>query len=611
MRSTVRRTQWLILPDVSWKRASLHFSGRSPLPELMRNAPMAEAAVPLPAQDRQRVLFDTHPQRYRHWKLSCDGPIATLVMDVEEGGGIRPGYKLKLNSYDLGVDIELHDAIQRIRFEHPQTRTVVLTSAKDRIFCSGANIFMLGLSSHAWKVNFCKFTNETRNGMEDSSAHSGLKFIAALNGTAAGGGYELALACDEIVLVDDGSSAVALPEVPLLGVLPGTGGLTRLTDKRRVRRDLADVFATTAEGIRGEKAVAWGLADEIVKARDFAAAVGRRAAAAAQRSPRGGAGQDGVALTPLARREEGGITRYEHLRIERDPAAGTATLVITGPQAGPDGPDGPDGLAALHAAGAAAWPLAAVRELDDAILSLRANEPGLGTWVLRTEGDLAAMAATAAFLAASRDDWLVNEIIQYWKRTVRRLDATSRSLFALIEPGGCWAGPLLEVAFAADRQYMLDGAATEGPLAGRPPAAVWLDEFSLGLLPAAGGRTRLDVRFAGSEPSLKAAREAAGEPLDAARARQLGLVTQTPDELDWDDELRLVIEERASFSPDALTGMEANLRFAGAETPETKIFGRLTAWQNWIFQRPNAAGPQGALRRYGTGQRADYDRRRV
>jgi benzoyl-CoA-dihydrodiol lyase len=557
------------------------------------------------------VSFDTDPARYRHWRLSVDGPVATLTLDVAEDGGIVPGYELKMNSYDLGVDIELYDAVQRLRFEHPGVRAVVLTSGRERMFCAGANIRMLAQSSHAWKVNFCKFTNETRSGIEDASQCSGQAWIAALNGTAAGGGYELALACDEIVLVDDGSSAVALPEVPLLGVLPGTGGLTRLTDKRRVRRDLADVFATTAEGIRGEKAVAWGLADEIVKARDFAAAVGRRAAAAAQRSPRGGAGQDGVALTPLARREEGGITRYEHLRIERDPAAGTATLVITGPQAGPDGPDGPDGLAALHAAGAAAWPLAAVRELDDAILSLRANEPGLGTWVLRTEGDLAAMAATAAFLAASRDDWLVNEIIQYWKRTVRRLDATSRSLFALIEPGGCWAGPLLEVAFAADRQYMLDGEATEGPLAGRPPAAVWLDEFSLGLLPAAGGRTRLEVRFAGSEPSLKAAREAAGEPLDAARARQLGLVTQTPDELDWDDELRLVIEERASFSPDALTGMEANLRFAGAETPETKIFGRLTAWQNWIFQRPNAAGPQGALRRYGTGQRADYDRRRV
>jgi benzoyl-CoA-dihydrodiol lyase len=551
------------------------------------------------------VSFDTDPGRYRHWRLSVDGPVATLTLDVAEDGGLADGYELKMNSYDLGVDIELYDAVQRLRFEHPAVRAVVLTSGKDRMFCAGANIRMLAQSTHAWKVNFCKFTNETRNGIEDASAHSGQAYIAALNGTAAGGGYELALACDEIVLVDDGSSAVALPEVPLLGVLPGTGGLTRLVDKRGVRRDLADVFATTAEGIRGEKAVAWRLADETAKARDFAAVIERRAREAAGRSARTADDQAaGVPLTPLARDTGGGVTRYAHLRIERDPAAGTATLVIAGP-AGP-----PDSLDALHQAGAAAWPLAAVRELDDAILTLRANEGDLGTWLLKTEGDLDAMAQTAAFLAAHREDWLVNEIIQYWKRTVRRLDATSRSLFALIEPGSCFAGPLLEVALAADRQYMLDGQFEDAPVPAAP-AQLRLDEFSLGLLPTSSGTTRLAVRFCGNEGDLRAAEKAAGESLDAAAAARLGLVTQTPDDLDWEDELRLVIEERASFSPDALTGMEANLRFAGPETADTKIFGRLSAWQNWIFQRPNAAGPQGALRRYGTGQRADYDRRRV
>jgi benzoyl-CoA-dihydrodiol lyase len=552
------------------------------------------------------VSFSTDPGHYRHWRLAVDGPVATLTLDVAEDGGLAEGYELKMNSYDLGVDIELYDAVQRLRFEHPGVRAVVVTSGKDRMFCAGANIKMLAGATHAWKVNFCKFTNETRNGIEDASASSGQAYIAAVNGTAAGGGYELALACDEIVLVDDGSSAVALPEVPLLGVLPGTGGLTRLVDKRGVRRDRADVFATTAEGIRGEKAVAWRLADETARARDFAAVIERRARAAVERSPRTAGDQArGVRLTPLRHATEDGVTRYDHLRIERDPAAGTATIVITGPDA-----NGKDGVPALHEAGADAWPLAAVRELDDAILTLRANEGGLGTWLLKTEGDLAAMAATSAFLAANRDDWLVNEIIQYWKRTVRRLDATSRSLFALIEPGSCWAGPLLEVALAADRQYMLDGVFEDAPEPA-DPARLGLDEFSLGLLPTSSGATRLAVRFCGNEADLRAAEKAAGEFLDAAAAARLGLVTQTPDDLDWEDELRLVIEERASFSPDALTGMEANLRFAGPETADTKIFGRLSAWQNWIFQRPNAAGPQGALRRYGTGQRADYDRRRV
>ncbi|HEU5420002.1 MAG TPA: 2,3-epoxybenzoyl-CoA dihydrolase [Streptosporangiaceae bacterium] len=555
----------------------------------------------------QPVSFQTEPGRYRHWRLAVDGPVATLTLAVAEDGGLTEGYELKMNSYDLGVDIELYDAVQRLRFEYPQVRAVIMTSGLDRMFCAGANIKMLALASHAWKVNFCKFTNETRSGIEDATACSGQTYIAALNGTAAGGGYELALACDQIVLIDDGSSAVALPEVPLLGVLPGTGGLTRLVDKRGVRRDLADVFATTAEGVRGDRAVAWGLVDETVKASEFAEVIARRARQAAESAPRPDAA--GIQLTPLRRETSGAVTRYDYVRIERDPGAGTATIVIAGPAGtGPGSP--PASLAALHAAGAAAWPLAAVRELDDAILTLRANESELGTWLLKTEGEAGAVAAVSEFLAAHRDDWLAGEIIQYWKRTVRRLEATSRSLFALIEPGSCFAGPLAEVALAADRQYMLDGIFADDPDPA-PPAVLRLDEFSLGLLPAASGLTRLAVRFCGSDAALKAAEAAAGQDLDAAAAARLSLVTQTPDDLDWADEIRLVTEERASFSPDALTGMEANLRFAGPETCDTKILGRLSAWQNWIFQRPNAAGPQGALRRYGTGQRADYDRRRV
>ena len=557
------------------------------------------------------VSFATEPGRYQHWSMSVEGAVATLTLEVAEDGGITGGYELKMNSYDLGVDIELYDAVQRLRFEHPEVRAVVLTSGLDRMFCAGANIRMLAQVSHAWKVNFCKFTNETRSGIEDATACSGQTYIAALNGTAAGGGYELALACDQIVLVDDGSSAVALPEVPLLGVLPGTGGLTRLVDKRGVRRDRADVFATTAEGVRGEKAVAWRLVDETVKARDFGPAVRRRADEAVRRSaradesaaPGAGGGSGGVALTPLRPETAGDTTRYDYLRIDRDRGAGTVTIVIAGPAGVPAS------LAELHEQGAAAWPLAAVRELDDAILSLRADEPSLGTWLLKTEGDPAAMAATSEFLLTHRADWLVNEIIQYWKRTVRRLDATSRSLFALIEPGSCFTGPLLEVALAADRQYMLEGTFEDDGLI--PPAVIRLDEFSLGLLPTASGLTRLAVRFCGCEADLRTATATAGQDLAAADAARLGLVTEAPDDLDWADEMRLVIEERASFSPDALTGMEANLRFAGPENYETKIFGRLSAWQNWIFQRPNAAGAQGALRRYGTGQRADYDRKRV
>jgi benzoyl-CoA-dihydrodiol lyase len=549
------------------------------------------------------VSFDTDPGRYRHWKLAIDGTTATLSLDVAEDGGLVPGYELKMNSYDLGVDIELYDAVQRLRFEHPEVRAVVLTSGKDRMFCAGANIRMLAQSSHGWKVNFCKFTNETRNGIEDATACSGQAYIAALNGTAAGGGYELALACDQILLIDDGSSAVALPEVPLLGVLPGTGGLTRLVDKRGVRRDRADVFATTAEGIKGAKAVEWRLVDETATARQFPAAVGRLTQAAAARSTRP-AGARGITLPPLRRAADGDVTYYDHLQVEVDRQAGTATIMIAGPDAVPDS------LAALHADGAASWALAAVRELDDVILRLRVNEPDLGTWLLTSRGDPAAVAATGALLLAHADDWLVNEIIQYWKRTLRRLDTTSRSLIALIKPGSCFAGLLLEVALAADRQYMLDGIFSddEDPA---PPAVLRLDEFNAGLLPMSNGLSRLQVRFLGSDPDAAAAADAAGQDLAAADAMRLGLVTEALDGLDWDDEIRLVVEERASFSPDALTGMEANFRFAGPETSETKIFGRLTAWQNWIFQRPNAAGPRGALSRYGTGPRADYDRKRV
>jgi len=589
-------------PDAGQPAAGQQAAGPAPgeqaAGEQAAGQPAAEQAAAEP-----EVSFDTDPGRYRHWKLAIDGSTATLSLDVAEDGGLVPGYELKMNSYDLGVDIELYDAVQRLRFEHPEVRAVVLTSLKDRMFCAGANIRMLAQSSHGWKVNFCKFTNETRNGIEDATACSGQAYIAALNGTAAGGGYELALACDQILLIDDGSSAVALPEVPLLGVLPGTGGLTRLVDKRGVRRDRADVFATTAEGIKGAKAVEWRLVDETATARQFPAAVGRLTQAAAARSARP-ADARGITLPPLRRAADGDVTYYDHLQVEVDRQAGTATIMIAGPH------EAPASLAALHADGAASWALAAVRELDDVILRLRVNEPDLGTWLLTSRGDPAAVAATGALLLAHAGDWLVNEIIQYWKRTLRRLDTTSRSLIALIKPGSCFAGLLLEVALAADRQYMLDGIFEddEDPA---PPAVLRLDEFNAGLLPMSNGLSRLQVRFLGSEPDAAAAAAAAGQDLTAADAVRLGLVTEALDGLDWADEIRLVVEERASFSPDALTGMEANFRFAGPETSETKIFGRLTAWQNWIFQRPNAAGPRGALRRYGTGQRADYDRKRV
>jgi benzoyl-CoA-dihydrodiol lyase len=551
-----------------------------------------------------RVDFRTHPGQYRHWRLACDGPVATLTMDVDEQGGLVPGYELKLNSYDLGVDIELYDAVQRLRFEHPEVRAVVLTSGKEKIFCAGANIRMLAASPHPWKVNFCKFTNETRNGIEDASANSGQVYLAALNGTASGGGYELALACEHIMLIDDRSSAVSLPELPLLGVLPGTGGLTRVVDKRHVRRDRADYFSTKAEGLGGKKAVAWRLVDEAVPRAKWDEVVAQRAAELAGRSSRP-AGAAGVQLTALAKTRTDEEISYRHVTARLDRARGVAEITVTGPAAGP-----PASLDALHEQGAEFWTLAVTRELDDLILDLRTNELELGTWVLRTQGDPAAVLAYDQFLAGHHDDWLASEIVLYLKRTLKRLDVTSRSLLALIEPGSCFAGSLLELALAADRSYMLFGVFEEvDPDAS--PATVTAGPANLGPLPMSNGLTRLQTRFFGDPDALAAAEKRSGDALEAEDAEALGLVTFAPDDIDWDEEVRIAIEERASFSPDALTGLEANYRFPGPETLETKIFGRLTAWQNWIFYRPNASGPDGALRKYGTGQRADFDRKRV
>jgi benzoyl-CoA-dihydrodiol lyase len=552
------------------------------------------------ADASHRVDYRTEPSRYRHWELSFEGEIARLAMDIAEDGGLRAGYKLKLNSYDLGVDIELHDALNRIRFEHPEVRSVIVTSGKDRIFCSGANIFMLGLSSHAWKVNFCKFTNETRNGIEDSSRHSGLKFIAAVNGACAGGGYELALACDEIVLVDDRSSSVSLPEVPLLGVLPGTGGLTRVTDKRHVRHDLADIFCTSVEGVRGQRAVDWRLVDAAVKPAQFGAYVQERAQNLAASSDRPAVGK-GVALPRIEREEAADAIRYEHVTVEIDRGRRTATFTVKSP-AGPQ----PADIAGIEAAGAAWWPLAMARQLDDAILSMRTNELQIGTWVLKTRGDAAAVLAADAAIVAHRDHWFVRETLGLLRRTFARLDVSSRSLFALIEPGSCFAGTLAELAFAADRAYML--ALPDAPE--RAPRLT-LGEMNFGLLPLVTGQSRLGRRFYEEAGPLEAARGAAGRALDANEALALGLVTAAPDDIDWDDEIRLALEERASMSPDALTGMEANLRFAGKENMLTRIFGRLTAWQNWIFQRPNAVGDKGALKVYGKGEKAQFDLNRV
>jgi benzoyl-CoA-dihydrodiol lyase len=561
-------------------------------------------STPEPAPE-PRVSFDTDPASYRHWKLDVQGEVAYLRLDVAEDGGLVPGYELKMNSYDLGVDIELHDAVQRLRFSHPQVRAVVLTSARDRNFCAGANIRMLAQSSHPWKVNFCKFTNETRNEIEDATANSGQTWIAAVNGTAAGGGYEMALACEQILLVDDNSSAVALPEVPLLGVLPGTGGLTRVTDKRKVRKDRADVFATRSEGIRGRQAVEWRLVDEVIPKRQWDETVADRAAEAAARSTRP-ADARGIELPPLQREESADGVRYRHVEARFDRADGLVEITVHGPEG-----DVPDTVERVHELGARFWPLAMTRELDDLILRLRANERELGTWVIRTRGDVEdALAFERVIAQHSRDDWLVNEIRHYFKRVLKRLDVTSRSLFALIEPGSCFAGALLELALACDRQYMLDGFLEEDSEEGEP-AQIVLSESNFGAFPMGNGLSRLASRFYGDEDHVAKLRQEAGRRLDAREALELGLVTDAPDDIDWEDEIRIMLEERASLSPDALTGMEANHRFVGPETMESRIFARLTAWQNWIFVRPNAAGPEGALRRYGTGRRAEFDRRRV
>jgi benzoyl-CoA-dihydrodiol lyase len=558
---------------------------------------MAEAASP--SETNRLVTFDTHPDHYRHWKLSFDGSVATLLMDVDEGAGIRPGYRLKLNSYDLGVDIELHDALQRIRFEHPEVRTLVITSAKDRLFCSGANIFMLGLSSHAWKVNFCKFTNETRNGMEDASRRSGLKFLAACNGTTAGGGYELALACDEILLVDDRSAAVSLPEVPLLGVLPGTGGLTRLTDKRRVRRDRADLFCTISEGVRAPRAKEWGLIDAHAKPQQFAGMIRERALALAQLSDRP-VGERGVELTGLDRTIDEAGYHYSSVDVQIDRKARTATITVHPPQS-----ESPKALEAVLDLGARWWPLAMARELDDAILLLRTNELEIGTWILKTRGDARRVLDIDETLAAHAAHWFVREVIGQLRRTLARLEVSSRSMFAVIDQGSCFAGTLLELAFAADRAYMLSDP-------GNPSAPqVALSAMNFGTYETVAGSSRLASRFYQELPLIERARSAVGRLLPAEEALALGLVTVAPDALDWDDEVRLAIEERTSLSPDALTGMEASLRFGGGETMESRVFGRLSAWQNWIFIRPNAVGDAGALKVFGTGNTPRFDWRRV
>jgi benzoyl-CoA-dihydrodiol lyase len=555
-----------------------------------------------------RVDFRTDPSRYRHWRLAFDGPVATLTMDVDEAGALRDGYELKLNSYDLGVDIELYDAVQRLRFEHPGVRAVVLTSGKEKVFCAGANIRMLAASPHAWKVNFCKFTNETRNGIEDASASSGQIYLAALNGTASGGGYELALACEHIMLVDDRSSAVSLPELPLLGVLPGTGGLTRVTDKRHVRRDLADYFSTRPEGVSGKKAVAWRLVDEAVPRAKWDRTVAERAAELAAGSTRpastGGMSAAGVTLTELAKTRTDDEISFRYVGAKLDHAGRSVEITVHGPAE-----DAPLVIDADF------WTLAMTRELDDLILDLRTNQPELGTWIFRTEGDSGrVLAHDHALLSAAGGDqdqsWLANEILLYLKRTLKRLDVTSRSLIALIEPGSCFAGSLLELALAADRSFQLSGTFEDQP-GTHEPATITVAELNTGVLPMGNGLSRLETRFLGDDEALKAVLARQGEPLDADGAASLGLVTFAPDDIDWAEEVRIAIEERSSFSPDALTGMEANYRFAGPETMETKIFGRLTAWQNWIFYRPNASGENGALRKFGTGQRADFDRKRV
>ncbi len=564
-----------------------------------------------------QVDFRTQPSRYRHWRIEFDGPVATLLMDVDEQAGLMPGYELKLNSYDLGVDIELYDAVQRLRFEHPEVAAVVLTSGKEKVFCAGANIRMLAESPHPQKVNFCKFTNETRNAIEDAAAHSGQAYLAALNGSASGGGYELALACEHIMLVDDRSSVVSLPELPLLGVLPGTGGLTRVADKRHVRRDLADYFSTKSEGVGGKKAAAWRLVDEVVPRAKWDETVRQRAAEMAGRSSRP-AGAAGVELTGLEKTRTADQVSYRYVSAALDTGRGVAEITVAGPDTG-----APADMAAAAEQGAGFWTLAMTRELDDLILDLRTNEPELGTWVLRTRGDPQRVLdydalLLDALLLDNGADWLAAEITGYLRRTLKRLDVTSRSLIALIEPGSCFAGSLLELALSADRSFQLSGVFEDAGsgtaadvAANAEPAAITVGPMNLGPLPMGNGLTRLQTRFSGDADAQAAAEKRAGEPLLADDAAELGLVTFAPDDIDWEEEVRIAVEERASFSPDALTGMEANYRFPGPETMETKIFGRLTAWQNWIFNRPNASGPDGALRRYGTGQRPEFDRKRV
>ena len=548
------------------------------------------------------VDFRTDPSRYKHWKLSIDGAVATLAMDVREDGGLRPGYELKLNSYDLGVDIELYDAVQRLRFEHPEVGAVIVTSGKERVFCAGANIRMLGQSSHGFKVNFCKFTNETRNGMEEASAESGQTYLTMVNGPCAGGGYELALATDWIVMADDGNTSVSLPEVPLLAVLPGTGGLTRLIDKRHVRRDRADFFSTTEEGVKGKRAVEWGLVDEVVPRPKLEAAARARAAERAGRTDRPRDGR-GLSLTPLERTLDGDTLRYTHVTCAIDRARGLAEITVRGPATAP-----PPDAAGVHGAGAAFWPLSLARELDDLILHLRTNEEEIGLWVVKTTGDADRVEAYDRLLADHGSDWLVREVRLFLRRVFKRLDVSSRSIFAIIEPGSCFVGTLLELALATDRSYMLDGT-----LEGRddPAPALRLTTMNFGAYPMVNGLTRLATRFLGEPARVDDLKRRLGEDLDASAAAEAGLVTFTPDDIDWDDEIRVAVEERTAFSPDALTGMEASLRFGGPETLESKIFARLSAWQNWIFQRPNAVGPKGALQLYGTGQRSDFDRRRV
>ena len=550
-----------------------------------------------------RIDFQTEPARYRHWKLAFQGEQAQLIMDVDENGGLFAGYQLKLNSYDLGVDIELADAVQRLRFEHPEVKVVVLKSGKERVFCAGANIRMLAGSTHAHKVNFCKFTNETRNAMEDASSSCGQKYICAVRGTAAGGGYELALATDHILLADDGSSSVALPELPLLAVLPGTGGLTRVTDKRKVRRDLADAFCTVEEGVKGRRAVAWRLVDQVASNSKFDAVLQEAVARLAAQSDRPGGATQGITLTPLERKFADGSVAYSSIKVAIDRATRRATITLKGPTAPP-----PVAADQMVQAGAAFWPLRLARELDDAILHLRLNEPNIGVLIFKSQGEPEQALAHDLFLKANNGHWLAREILHYWKRVLKRVDVTSRSLVALVEPGSCFAGTLAELIFASDRSFMLAGG-FDGD--NRRPAHLLLSAHNFGAFPMSNGLSRLATRFLGEPESVDGARQALGKPLAAEDCARLGLITSALDHIDWDDEVRIFLEERSSFSADGLTGMEANLRFAGPETMETKIFGRLTAWQNWIFQRPNAAGAEGALKRYGTGVKANFDPERV